>query len=318
MSLTTPLHPHLEIPEETRQRLRTNPVGEREIVLVCVVRNEHMRLAHFMTFYRALGIERFVFIDNLSTDGTWNFLAAEPDVLLFRANGRYSESRCGIDWSNSLTLALAPANWVLTVDADEYFIYPDYDNRSIYALRDHLETVGATAFRAPMLDLYPRTPLQQTPYEIGSDPFSTHRYFDAEGYEFNNFEGQRLLTRGGPRKRIFWDEQTLDHPSPFLMKIPFARWQGEPLYSASTHLCPDQAFSETTGLIMHLKFLGDFHVRVNDEARRGEHFADARQYKAYDAIAQRSDRLTLYSDISAEFIGPEGLVDRGLMYRGRF
>jgi len=318
MSFTSSLHPHLETPAVTLERLRAKPISQHEIVLVCVVRNEEKRLPHLLKYYRSLGVERFVFIDNLSTDGSLDFLESQADVLLFVANGRYSESGCGIEWSNSVTLALAPANWVLTVDADEYFIFPEFERRSIYDLRDHLEAVSADAIRAPMLDLYPESPLRRTPFEAGSDPLLYHRYFDSEGYEFQNCEGQRLVQRGGPRKRVFWEQQSLDHASPFLMKIPFAKWSGTPLYTASTHLCPDRSFSKTTGLLLHFKFVGDFHTRVDEEARRGEHFADARQYKAYDYISKKSEDLTLFCELSAEYAGSADLIDRELMYPGSF
>ena len=52
---------------EYQQTART--AARHPVSLLCVFRNEHLLLQYFISYYRALGIERFIMIDNLSDDG---------------------------------------------------------------------------------------------------------------------------------------------------------------------------------------------------------------------------------------------------------
>src|SRR5262245_53663554 len=45
------------------------PLSHPAVILVAVVRNEIQRLPGFLSHYRRLGIDRFMFIDNDSSDG---------------------------------------------------------------------------------------------------------------------------------------------------------------------------------------------------------------------------------------------------------
>jgi len=64
--------------EELRPVRQLGALQPDEIVLICVVRNEALRLPLFFTHYRKLGVTRFMVIDNDSTDDTPALLLAEP------------------------------------------------------------------------------------------------------------------------------------------------------------------------------------------------------------------------------------------------
>src|SRR4030095_5576466 len=81
----------------TRLRLLSPPgraaaLAEARLVVVCVVRNERTMLPHFLAHYRRLGAQHFVFIDNLSDDGTRDWLLAQPDVVLYSTDTDYCDS----------------------------------------------------------------------------------------------------------------------------------------------------------------------------------------------------------------------------------
>src|SRR5688572_19386726 len=103
------------------------------------MRNEALRLPYFLEYYRRLGIDRFLIVDNGSEDGTTDLLRVSPDVSVFYTEERYSESRCGLDWLNQLLETYAVGHWTLTVDADELFAYPLCEEIALRELGAYLD-----------------------------------------------------------------------------------------------------------------------------------------------------------------------------------
>ncbi|MBU1211704.1 MAG: glycosyltransferase family 2 protein [Alphaproteobacteria bacterium] len=202
-------------------RLQAKTIADTDLVLASCVQNEALRLPWFLTYYRRLGIDRFLIVDHESRDATASFLDSQEDVLRFCASGSYSDSMHGIDWTNSVTSTYSPNCWVLTVDADEFLVYPNCEEAQIGALASYLESRSATAMRAPLLDMYHDGALRDVRYEAGDDILAAFPYFDHAGYETEIHENFRYIVRGGPRQRVFWDNAELPYPPPHLMKIPF-------------------------------------------------------------------------------------------------
>ena len=62
---------------------RTDGLRPEPILLFVTVRNERVRLPYFLEYYRKLGVDHFVVIDNGSDDGSREYLAAQPDLSLW-------------------------------------------------------------------------------------------------------------------------------------------------------------------------------------------------------------------------------------------
>ena len=152
---------------------RTRDIRHGDILAASTVRNEMLRLPHFLDHHRALGIGHFLFVDNDSSDGTRDYLAEQPDVSLWTTRGSYRRSRFGVDWQTWLLLRYGHGHWCLTLDADEILVYPFHDTRPLPALIDHLERNGRRSFGALMLDMYPKGPLGHQNYAPGDNPFQT-------------------------------------------------------------------------------------------------------------------------------------------------
>ena len=75
--------------ELTRVANRTAQIKRDDILVFCTQRNERIRLPYFLKYYREMGVGHFFFVDNDSTDGSLDYLAEQPDVLLPRH--RFSE-----------------------------------------------------------------------------------------------------------------------------------------------------------------------------------------------------------------------------------
>ena len=52
----------------------TRAIRPNDVLLVCTMRNEKIRLPYFLEYYRALGINHFLFVDNGSDDGSADYL----------------------------------------------------------------------------------------------------------------------------------------------------------------------------------------------------------------------------------------------------
>jgi len=223
--------------------------GQKDWYVFSVVRNERSRLPYFLKYYREMGARLFIVADNLSLDGTTEFLMKQPDVILFQARGRYSESRCGVDWLNSLLHRFGRNRWCLTVDADELLVFPHCEHRKLDDLTSYLETTRVTALQTFMLDMYSDKPIRQAVYQAGTAFVSTCSFFDSTGYIYQKKAGpsRYLPSRGGPRHRLFWKGFSRDKPSPFLPKIPLVRWSENLSYEASTHLLSNVQLGDISG-----------------------------------------------------------------------
>src|SRR5215467_4619488 len=97
---------------------------QSEIRLFMTARNEILRLPHTIDHYRKIGVARFFVIDNGSTDGSIEFLRAQPDCHVFVTHDSFKDSRGGADWQNALLDQYGMNHWCLAVDADEWLVYP--------------------------------------------------------------------------------------------------------------------------------------------------------------------------------------------------
>ena len=161
---------------------RTVQIAADSILAFATVRNEIVRLPQFLAYYRKLGINHFLFVDNGSDDGTAAYLADQPDVSLWSTTHSYRLSRFGMDWLGWLQWQYGNAHWCLTVDADELLIYPSCETRDLGVLTSWLDQQGCASLGAVILDLYPKGPLQSADYKAGDDPTKTLEWFDADNY----------------------------------------------------------------------------------------------------------------------------------------
>lgn len=303
---------------------QTNKISRRDILLVSVVRNEKIRLPYFLDYYRKLGVDHFLFVDNDSEDGTGAFLANQPDVSLWSTDASYRRATFGIDWSNYLLRKYAHGHWVLTVDPDEFFIYPFCDTRPIRALTDWLNGCAVRSFGTMLVDMYPRGPVDDEPYREGQDPFEIARWFDAGNYMITkNPEYGNLWIQGGPRARTFFRDTP--EKAPALNKIPLVKWDRRYVYVSSTHsLLPrglNQVYDEwggekASGALLHAKLIDTLGAKALEEMQRGQHYRKSGEYRAY--AEGLDDQTVFWCDWSEKYINWRQLEILGLMSKGNW
>lgn len=337
----------------TRLDSRDIPEDTSEIRLVCTLRNELRRLPYFMEFYRKLGVNRFIITDNGSTDGTTEYLLAQPDCHVLYTEDPYK----GVVWQSRVLDLYGRGNWCLVVDSDEFLVYPHSDKMNLREFCTFLDHEGSEGIYTFMVDMYSKGNLSQAVYKSGQNPLEVCPYHDRE-YKFVDrpfldtlklpgrppcFPKQEVV--GGPRARVFYPFQNstsvlhrvlprlvgiavkplvklgiiskgaAPHMASLLFKIPLVKWREGLTYYSSTHIMTPIRLSDATGVLLHFKYFSDFYEKALLESKRGVYNGGGRQYKRYaSGIQKRSENEHLfYYDGSVEYKGSDELVRLGLI-----
>lgn len=303
---------------------RTDQIDSFDILVFSTIRNEYARLPYFLSYYRDLGINHFLIVDNGSDDGSAEYLAEQPDVSLWQTDASYKRSRFGADWLNWLARRYGHGHWALTVDPDEFFIYPFCDTRPIRALTDWLDNCSLRSFGAMLLDMYPKDPVGTEPYRPGQNPLDITNWFDSGNYTMSvNPVYQNLWIQGGPRARTMFRDDP--YHAPALNKVPLVKWHRKYAYADSTHMLlprglnlvyDDNGGEKASGILLHTKFLDSFGAKATEEMTRRQHYAGSAEYKAY--ATQMSEGLRLWNKWSERYINWRQLEILGLMSKGNW
>ncbi|MES2982344.1 MAG: glycosyltransferase family 2 protein [Verrucomicrobiota bacterium] len=302
---------------------RTSQIRKDSILGFLTLRNEISRLPHFFDHHRKLGVDHFLVVDNDSTDGSREWLEAQPDVSIWTTKFSYKASRFGMNWLGWLQMLYGHGHWCLTLDADEIFVYPNHGQANLRALTRWLSNQRISCMSAMMLDLYPKGPLSTAVMSEGETPLDALGWFDATGYTFD-FQPRYNHTsvRGGPRKRVFFASEP--ELAPHLHKTPLVFWKRHYTYASSTHLALPTRLNNgyfegnpaPTGLLLHTKFLSEVISKSAEEKQRREHFIRAENYlNYYDGVI--ADPVLWYEG-SVSLEDDTDFVALGLMRRGQW
>jgi hypothetical protein len=292
---------------------RTVPDVAGEIRAVMVVRNEALRLPAVLAHHRALGVGRFLIVDNGSTDGTGEYLQAQPDVSVFYTEGSFAEGG-GTTWFNHLLRRYGDGHWMLIVDADELFVYPDCEQVGLRALTAHLESRGVQGLMALMIDMYGAGDIGDTIHDPEGALIETAPWFDPGPYRaYRTTAFPHLQAVGGPRARMF-DFSPYQSRPPVLTKVPLVRGSPGLRFRMSTHTLTPTTLPPLMAGLLHFKFLSDFPDRVEAAIAAGQHFGGSREYRAYQDRLRQDPALRLRTDASVAYRESRQLVAQGLMH----
>ena len=280
------------------------------MIVVAVARNEKALMPHFLAHYRSLGVRHFVLVDNLSDDGTREYLLAQPDVVLYSADTEYRHSHYGVAWQQAVLGAHALGRWVVLADIDEMLVYEDCEHCRITDWLAGLEERGHDAVMTLMVDMYPQGDLAEADFEGEGNPFELAPCFDAQPLlrwqlgsgHYSNSE----VFVSALRHRLIVDSAPNLYTSQKVAVFRYAPWvrlaQGLH-YASNLNVAPEPA------AFAHFKYHAGFRQKVMQEIARKQHFNGAEEYRKYLAMLAESQGSLWRHDLSARYQGSRSLLD---------
>lgn len=282
---------------------RLGTLADAPVLLVAVARNERVLAPHFLQHYRAQGVRAFAFVDNLSDDGTREYLAAQPDVLLYSADTEYKYSHYGVSWQQAVLGAHALGRWVVLADLDEFLVYPGCETVPIEHWVGTLEHAGHDAARVLMVDMYPAGDLDTADF-AQQPPFEAAPCFDREPLlhwalgsgSYSN--GPTYLS--ALRHRLIPDSAPNLYTS---QKIAVFKYQPWVRLSEGLHYASNLRVAPEPVWFAHFKYHAGFRRKVRAEIARQQHFNGAEEYRKYASLLAEAAGSFAQRDVTATYAG---------------
>jgi len=310
----------LSTPNARLRKLDGNPIPavSSEVRAFACIRDENLRLPFLLDYHRRLGVGRFFFIDNGSTDGSLEFLLEQEDCHVFASRGKFfAENVDPPVWSNALRNVHGDGHWCLSLDADEMFVYPRCEDIPLDRFCQHLDAAGATAVVGLVIDMYGEGPILQAGYKRGESFLAACPYFDrALGYEVADDGGfPPVLTFSKFRERAFWSREHKRQRPPCITQVPLVKWRKGSAYKVAQHSLNYAKLSDLQAGVLHFKFLPGFYQSIgaslaeNDNVKE-KGLAERRTY--IDTLKSNPELSLVYSG-SERYRNSSQLVELGWM-----
>lgn len=285
----------------------SRPLGADDIALVFVVKDSLRFMRSFLRHYRTIGVSRFLCVDDASSDGTREFLAAQPDVDVFASNVDYRGAMRSRRWRELLFEAHGRDRWYLNVDADEFLMFDRCEERSVRDLIAVLEGAGERRSPAPMIDAYPASGLSGAKFDGDTDalPWTVADHIDRSGYRLRT-DGLALRLTGGVRRRVFGVECEM-------MKYPLIYWSSSVSLGKTIHR-PTPAhpnFAPIRAILLHFKIFEDFESDVRRIIEAGQHHNDSGYYRQIAERLAKDAKVALTGPVSLPLTSSAALRDAG-------
>lgn len=249
------------------------------VAVACVLRNERVMLPHFLAHYRQQGVQAFLFADNLSDDGSLEYLLKQSDCAVFSAAAQFNSVDQGTAWKRALISQFRMGKWTLVADVDEFLMLPE----GVDTLETYLDDLpaGVDAQRVKMLDMYPGYDLSKADFET-TEPFYAAPFHDKHPYLSTSlskgpFGNERTLT-SALRHRLLPGARV---DSFVACKTALLRYKPWMRLSTSFHFATGVSPAEKALVFAHFKFHAQFHNKAEIEVQRGQYWNDSEEYRAY-------------------------------------
>jgi hypothetical protein len=289
-------------------------------VLVCSLRDEIAKIPEFLRHHRALGIKRFAFVDNNSTDGTAEFLCAQPDCDLWLGWEPFNP-----DMQNAWRMKICDIytatggrnRWFLSLDADELLVWDGCENMKIDSLVRRLARRGIRHARAQMVDMYRAGKVLDPRYDAGKTMIENYPYFDADyAEEIRRYEGKWPFPArtGGPRFTFPRGPRGERH-APLLTKIPLFYFRRGETFDIHVFEQWWLNFSPCYLGLLHFKFMPGAMAKIKEAVEGGYHWNGSFEYRMLLETFTRDPGLSFTSGQSGKYESSRSLVRDGIIRR---
>lgn len=312
-----------------------------------IVKDEMFFMRSFFDHHRRIGVEQFIILDDHSTDGTREFLAAQPDCLVLESSFAFGEQvsmaatggerrlRAGIAFKTLIPQTYLAGRYALYLDADELAILPA-GVTTLGELNDILARNDVQCVAASFIDFFPGTVQELDPprdFPTSEAMVGAHPYFDALpliGWkaastglvELNENASSRLFRRyrvkavpGSMMRAPRWLNRLMPYkyPTTTVSKMPIVRWDPGIVYEDSHRANVAPSPGVLVG-IAHMKFTHDLTRRIDHALESRAYAHGSRKYQWYAELleAMRNDDGSFLGADSRRYTGPADLARAGL------
>ena len=278
---------------------KTDPCDKNDPIVVLCVKNDIRRLQMLVDHYRALGVAKFAILDNISDDGTYEWMLDQPDIDLYRCGNPY-QTNVKEGWINRLISYYGFDRWYIVTDSDELVVYENMETEPLSELTRKLDKAGIKRLKAITLDTYQESPLFKESTDIRRD----FRWIDSDSYVETSFRAGSYRIRrfiGGPRYRLMNSRIPLD-------KHPLVYWERGTVSDDAHYQYPHKYINEVPCSmgILHYKFIDtdfeEFKRRMSKESGFVNH---GMFYKQYSMFYTGHELKSFMYDGSMEFTSSE-------------
>lgn len=292
------------------RRLRST--GPNDIAAVIHAHNEALRLPDLLRHYRALGVDRFILIDDHSRDDTVALAANEPDIEIFAATGRYSAPEDGLTWAMAAIGLNGFDRWYLVIDPDELLVYHGCETHDLHRLASQMDRWRIPALPCLAVDMYGEDGILDTVYRRGERLVDRCPLFDAD-YGIDRATSHRFIVyHGGPLDRLAVAARTAFRP--VLARTPFMRWSRNMVYRGRHELSPAICNLATLrGCLLRFRLMADLPDRAFGVVIREPNGPRWSEHRLLLDAIEADPKLSLAHEASLRFTSSHELATHGLM-----
>ncbi len=270
-----------------------------DIVLIVKVKDELKRIPFFIQYYKMIGINYFIFIDNNSSDNLSEFLLNQENTSIFFTDDVLSNHNL---WVTRILETYCVGHWCLIVDLDEFFCFPYIENFKINQITQYLDLNDHNAVGSILLDMYPKDFLSDAVIKNDYSPISLLRFFDKHSHfvEVGKYYG-------GVRKRIF-------DAKPCLSKIPLIKYNSNMIIGPGMHSVKNINLPGFSTALLHCKFDSDFKVKIKEAIKTGVYWNNSEEYKKYGEKYKINNDFSIFDkNISTQYVDSKTLINSQIM-----
>ena len=291
--------------------------------LLAILRNEMYFLPEFLSHYRKLGVERFVFLNDRSDDGSFEYICKQPDTVVVESSRAYGDSveippqlsesirnlRIMDLWRSMLHERFAQDRWALQVDLDEFVRLPE--GMAFQDLLAQLDKQDVRAVWGVMIDVYPKNiaSLAEPKNAVRIDPSATW-YFDGEMHVRLRNNKKPKTVYPGTRSRLYhmlgvdnlyprrkkpgwlkhkWFGKLLlgDRFPKYvqLLKPTLLKWRDDSFFGSS-HQTNLTSSNDYLLPIQHFRFTGSLYRRIEMALHEKSYHGESFDYRRLSALLQ--------------------------------
>ena len=269
-------------------------------IFICAVKNDLKRVKEQLDYHRKIGVKHFVYIDNLSDDGAFEWLEQQEDVSLLSVAETYM-SEIRLSWYRQATDIFGYDKWYLYMDSDEFFAYPGMEQKPINEYIDFLDKNNIKSILTPMIDMYSNKSLFSDSHSLLND----YCYFDSNTY-VRGFKHSQIMIHGGPRMRLFakfTKGKEIISSIAVISKYSLLKAEKHMLHGKHENYPATLNFQtrKARAFLLHYKFIGSDFEKYNEIIKTENYAKGSREYKLYMKAFNRESELSFFYKDSVKY-----------------